>query len=107
MAVGREVGPQPVVRPLLQPGPFFDAEVLRVRMLLDLATAGPLLFLLDELFAGTSSHDRRMGAEAVVRTFLERGAIGLATTHDLSLTEIAEHHRLPRVLPRRVSGVKA
>jgi hypothetical protein len=69
----------------------FFAEVLRVRMLLDLAASGPLLFLLDELFAGTSSHDRRMGAEAVVRTFLERGAIGLATTHDLSLTEIAEH----------------
>jgi hypothetical protein len=69
----------------------FYAEVLRVRQLLDLARAGPLLFLLDELFAGTSSHDRRVGAEAVVRTFLERGAIGLATTHDLSLTEIAEH----------------
>ncbi len=69
----------------------FFAEVLRVRALLDLARVGPLLFLLDELFAGTSSHDRRMGAEAVIRTFLERGAIGLATTHDLSLTEIAEH----------------
>jgi hypothetical protein len=69
----------------------FFAEVLRVRTLLDLARTGPLLFLLDELFAGTSSHDRRMGAEAVVRTFLDRGAIGLATTHDLSLTEIAEH----------------
>ncbi len=69
----------------------FFAEVLRVRALLDLARTGPLLFLLDELFAGTSSHDRRMGAEAVIRTFLERGAIGLATTHDLSLTEIAEH----------------
>jgi hypothetical protein len=69
----------------------FFAEVLRVRTLLDLARTRPVLFLLDELFAGTSSHDRRMGAEAVVRTFLERGAIGLATTHDLTLTEIAEH----------------
>jgi hypothetical protein len=69
----------------------FFAEVLRVRQLLDLARSGPLLFLLDELFAGTSSHDRRAGAEAVVRTFLERGAIGLVTTHDLSLTHIAEH----------------
>jgi hypothetical protein len=69
----------------------FFAEVLRVRQLLDLARAGPLLFLLDELFAGTSSHDRRTGGEAVLRTLLDRGAIGLVTTHDLALTEIAEH----------------
>jgi DNA mismatch repair ATPase MutS len=50
----------------------------------------PLLFLLDEIFAGTNSHDRRQGAEAVVRGLAERGAIGLVTTHDLSLTHIAE-----------------
>jgi DNA mismatch repair ATPase MutS len=69
----------------------FQAEVLRVRQLLDLARGPtPLLFLLDELFAGTSSHDRRGGAEAVLRTLLDAGAVGLATTHDLALTELAE-----------------
>ena len=31
---------------------------------------------------------RRIGAEAVVRTLVERGAIGLITTHDLALSEI-------------------
>jgi DNA mismatch repair ATPase MutS len=50
----------------------------------------PLLFLLDELLQGTNSHDRRIGAEAIVRTLLDRGAIGLITTHDLALTEIAD-----------------
>jgi hypothetical protein len=69
----------------------FYAEVLRIRQLLDLARTGPLLFLLDELFGGTNSQDRRVGAEAVVRKLLERGALGLVTTHDLSLAEVAEH----------------
>jgi DNA mismatch repair ATPase MutS len=48
------------------------------------------LFLLDELLHGTNSHDRRIGAEAVVRGLVERGAIGLVTTHDLALTHIKE-----------------
>jgi hypothetical protein len=69
----------------------FYAEILRVRQIVDL-TRGPLtlLFLLDEIFAGTNSHDRRMGAEAIVRGLVDAGALGLVTTHDLSLTHIAE-----------------
>jgi DNA mismatch repair ATPase MutS len=69
----------------------FYAEILRVRQIVDL-TRGPLplLFLLDEIFAGTNSHDRRLGAEAIVRGLVEAGALGLVTTHDLSLTHIAE-----------------
>jgi DNA mismatch repair ATPase MutS len=50
----------------------------------------PLLFLLDELFQGTNSADRRLGAEAVLRQLADAGAIGLVTTHDLALTEIAD-----------------
>jgi len=69
----------------------FFAEVLRVRQVVELSRGPlPLLFLLDELFAGTNSHDRRLGAEAVVRGLVEAGALGLVTTHDLSLTQIAE-----------------
>ena len=69
----------------------FYAEILRVRQLLKLAGgSAPLLFLLDELFQGTNSHDRRVGAEAVVRSLIDAGALGLITTHDLALTEIAD-----------------
>jgi DNA mismatch repair ATPase MutS len=32
--------------------------------------------------------DRRIGAEGIVRALVERGAIGLVTTHDLALAEI-------------------
>ncbi|MCU1233076.1 MAG: mismatch repair protein MutS domain protein [Candidatus Solibacter sp.] len=69
----------------------FYAEILRLRQILD-ETQGPLpvLFLIDEFLHGTNSHDRRIGAEALVRGLVERGAIGLITTHDLALAEIAD-----------------
>jgi DNA mismatch repair ATPase MutS len=77
----------------------FYAEVARVRQLLDLAKGPvPLLFLLDELFSGTNSNDRRLGAEAVVRTLLDCRAIGLVTTHDLALTHLAD-----QLAPRAVN----
>jgi len=69
----------------------FYSEITRLRQLVDL-TEGPrpLLFLLDELLHGTNSHDRRIGAEAVVKDFVRRGAVGLLTTHDLALAHIAD-----------------
>ena len=68
----------------------FYAEIKRVRQVLDLARdAAPALFLLDEIFDGTNSAERRVGAEAVVRSLVTRRAIGLVTSHDLALAEIA------------------
>jgi hypothetical protein len=70
----------------------FYAEITRLRQVVDLASSErTLLFLLDELLSGTNSHDRRIGAEAIVRSLVERGAMGLVTTHDLALAHIAEH----------------
>jgi DNA mismatch repair ATPase MutS len=68
----------------------FYAEVKRLRLLVDRAEHAPppLLFLIDELLSGTNSHDRRIGAEALVRALLGRGAVGLVTTHDLALSEL-------------------
>ncbi len=69
----------------------FYAEITRLRQLVDLTKEPqPLLFLLDELLHGTNSHDRRIGAEAVVKGLVDRGAIGLLTTHDLALSHIAD-----------------
>ena len=47
-----------------------------------------MLFLIDEFLAGTNSHDRSIGAEALVRGLIARHAIGLITTHDLALAAI-------------------
>jgi MutS-like protein len=67
----------------------FYAEITRLRQIYELAKGKPtLLFLLDELLQGTNSHDRRIGAEGIVRAFVELGAIGLISTHDLALTDI-------------------
>jgi hypothetical protein len=74
----------------------FYAEILRVRQVVDLSRGPlPLLFLLDEIFAGTNSHDRRQGAEAVVQGLVRAGAIGLVTTHDLALTQFVERLGAP------------
>lgn len=69
----------------------FYAEILRLRAIVDLAAGPrPVLFLLDEILAGTNSHDRRLGAEAIVRGLVARGALGLVTTHDLALAAIVD-----------------
>jgi energy-coupling factor transporter ATP-binding protein EcfA2 len=69
----------------------FYAEITRLREIMDLAAGKtPVLFLCDELLHGTNSHDRRIGADALLKALLERGAIGVVTTHDLALTEIAK-----------------
>lgn len=67
----------------------FYAEILRIRDIVSHARAGqPVLFLLDEILGGTNSHDRRIGAAAIVRALVDAGAIGAMTTHDLALTEL-------------------
>ena len=67
----------------------FYAEILRIRAIVEAASGPrPLLFLLDEILHGTNSHDRRIGAGAIVQSLVEAGAIGLVTTHDLALTEL-------------------
>jgi len=72
----------------------FYAEIKRIRQLVEIADGPlPLLFLLDEVLHGTNSHDRRIGAEAIVRGLRDRGAVGLLTTHDLALSRIAETSR--------------
>jgi hypothetical protein len=78
----------------------FYTEALRIRLIANLLDGPlPLLFLFDELLAGTNSKDRRIAAEGVLRTMLSRGAIGIVTTHDLALTEIAA------IFPGRVKNV--
>ncbi len=80
----------------------FFAEILHIRKVFDLSRGGigsqsnaspaakqrTLLFLFDELLEGTNSKDRRIGAEKLIQGLLERGSIGIVTTHDLALTEI-------------------
>ena len=69
----------------------FYAEVLRVRQLLDLAKQSPpsCSFSMNCSRAPT----RRIAASGLrrsLRILIDSGAIGLVTTHDLALTDIAD-----------------
>ena len=67
----------------------FYAEIQRFKTILDLCDgATPVLFLADEILHGTNSHDRVEGATGLIHALLDRGAIGLVTTHDLTLTRM-------------------
>jgi MutS domain V/MutS domain III len=77
----------------------FYAEIKRVRQVIDLSSAQPSLFLLDEILQGTNSDDRRVGTQGILRTLIRNGAIGLVTTHDLALTSLEE------IFPDRMTNV--
>lgn len=94
LAIGASIH---VVDSLQEGTSHFYAEIKRIRQVMDLTRESlPVLFLLDEVLHGTNSHDRRIGAEAVLRGLLDRGALGLITTHDLALARVAEE-LVPRV----------
>ncbi len=87
-----EIGASIRIQDSLQAGVSrFYAEITRLGLIMGRASeAPPVLFLIDELLHGTNSHDRRIGAEAIVRGLVDRGAIGLVTTHDLALAHVAD-----------------
>jgi DNA mismatch repair ATPase MutS len=68
----------------------FYAEVRKLNQIMQLAEERPTIFLCDEVLSGTNSYDRAIGTKAVLQGFLAAGALGLVTTHDLTLTRIAE-----------------
>jgi DNA mismatch repair ATPase MutS len=87
-----QVGASIHIQDSLQAGASrFYAEISRLHLIVELTNeALPVLFLLDEILHGTNSHDRRIGAAGVLKGLLNRGSMGLVTTHDLALAEIAE-----------------
>jgi DNA mismatch repair ATPase MutS len=69
----------------------FYAEIKRLKQIVDLGQGSlPLLFLLDEILHGTNSHDRRIGAGALIHGLVNDRNLGLVTTHDLALSRIAD-----------------
>jgi hypothetical protein len=69
----------------------FYAEVKRLKHIDELIEGKwPVIYLLDEILHGTNSSDRLAGSSAVVKKFVDCGALGIVTTHDLALARIAE-----------------
>jgi hypothetical protein len=76
----------------------FYAEITRIRSSSTWRRPRPLLFLLDEILHGTNSHDRRIGAEAIVR-----GLSGAARSarHDARPRADDDRRRSDRPRPQR------
>lgn len=73
----------------------FYAELLRIKEILDYAKGNHnTLFLIDEIFKGTNSKDRILGAKNVLLNLNKLGLIGAITTHDFELCELDIYPRI-------------
>lgn len=71
----------------------FYAELKRIKMVIDAAQHGkPVIFMLDEVFRGTNSHDRIIGAKTVIKNLSDLSAVGFVTTHDLELATLEKEY---------------
>jgi DNA mismatch repair ATPase MutS len=67
----------------------FYAELQRLRAMLAAARGPrPVLFLVDEILAGTNSHERGVGARWLLAELLRAGAVGAISTHDAALCQL-------------------
>jgi hypothetical protein len=68
----------------------YYAELLRIKGILDTVASGRnTLFLIDEIFSGTNSRDRTAGAVAVLKALQRGNTLGVISTHDLELCNLA------------------
>lgn len=71
----------------------FYAEILRIKEMIEYGKCSrPMLCLVDEIFKGTNSADRIVGAEAVIRRLSGKEAIVIVSTHDFELCKIADNY---------------
>jgi len=49
-----------------------------------------LLFLIDEIFKGTNNRERLIGSRSYIETLTDKNGLGIVTTHDLELTNLAD-----------------
>lgn len=67
----------------------FYAELTRIKQIIEAAKEyTQMLFLIDEIFRGTNSNDRIIGATSVVKALDSLGTIGAITTHDMELCQL-------------------
>ncbi len=94
-----------IVDSLAEGTSHFYAEVKRLKHIVDEARAPqtPLLYLLDEVLHGTNSRERYIGAVAVVKWLAKTGAMGIVTTHDLALAQLAAELPAGRAVNRHFS----
>lgn len=69
----------------------FYVELTRIKTILNfLPTEEPMLFLIDEIFRGTNSNDRIIGAKTVLKHLNKPWCCGLISTHDFELCDLED-----------------
>ncbi|MDF9825778.1 DNA mismatch repair ATPase MutS [Breznakia sp. PF5-3] len=67
----------------------FYAELLRIKEIIEFNHTGkPMLALIDEIFKGTNSKDRILGATETIRQLSNDHSITCVTTHDFELCDL-------------------
>lgn len=73
----------------------FYAEILRIKRIIDRSkNEDNMIFLIDEIFTGTNSVDRILGAKNVIGNLNKDNIIGMITTHDLELCALDLKERI-------------
>ena len=71
----------------------FYAELLRIKNMVEYSeTKNPMLICIDEIFRGTNSMDRIVGAKEAIRRLTNDWSITLVTTHDFELCDLTSRN---------------
>lgn len=76
----------------------FYAEILRIKTMVEYRKENkPMLCLIDEIFKGTNSADRIVGASQVIRKLAAPNSMTLVSTHDFELCDLKAEDGTPAV----------
>lgn len=74
----------------------FYAELLRIKAMVEFSQQGlPMLVLIDEIFKGTNSADRIIGATETIKKLTKPYCITFVSTHDFELCNLAKEQKMP------------
>lgn len=69
----------------------FYAEILRIKEMVEYKKKGlPMLCLIDEIFKGTNSADRIVGAKSVIEKLSDEYSMTIVSTHDFELCDLKD-----------------
>ncbi len=69
----------------------FYAELIRIKNIIEYSKKNkPMIFLIDEIFRGTNSKDRIVGAKNVLKSLSKNHIIGGISTHDFEICDIKD-----------------
>jgi len=74
---------------LMEGSSTFYVELMRIKKIIDnLPKKKSMIFLIDEIFRGTNSKDRIIGARSVLKSLDKPWVCGLISTHDFELCDL-------------------